>query len=186
MGDDVVVRASPVVPSGVERTFGPNETIVTKTDIKGVITYANKVFLRVSALSEAEAIGKPHNLIRHPEMPRAVFKLFWDTLQDRQELFAYVVNLAADGAHYWVHAHVTPSVGERGQVVGYHSSRRKPGRSAVAAAQDLYRRLSAEERRHAGAKEGLDASYSMLQSILRERGQTYDQFVWELTNASPT
>ncbi|HWS36356.1 MAG TPA: PAS domain-containing protein [Actinoplanes sp.] len=179
------MRAPAVVPSGVERTFGENETIVTKTDTKGILTYANKVFLRVSALSEAEAIGRPHNLIRHPEMPRAVFKLLWDTLHDRQELFAYVVNLAADGAHYWVLAHVTPSIDDRGQVIGYHSSRRRPGRSAVAAVQDLYRRLHAEERRHSGAKEALDASWSMLQSLLRERGQTYDQFVWELTNTGP-
>ncbi|MFC4069922.1 PAS domain-containing protein [Actinoplanes subglobosus] len=177
------MRASAVVPSGVERTFDEDEIIVTKTDTKGVLTYANKVFLRVSALSEAEAIGRPHSLIRHPEMPRAVFKLLWDSLQARQELFAYVVNLAADGAHYWVLAHVTPSLDARGQVVGYHSSRRRPERAAVDAAQELYGRLRAEERRHPGSKEGLDASWAMLQETLGSRGQTYDQFVWELTNA---
>ena len=178
------MRAPAVVPSGVERTFEEGEIIVTKTDTKGVLTYANDVFLRVSALSEAEAIGKPHSLIRHPDMPRAVFKLLWDSLKARQELFAYVVNLAADGAHYWVLAHVTPSVDARGQVVGYHSSRRRPERAAVAAAQSLYGMLRAEERRHGNPKDALDASWSMLQSRLGERGQTYDQFVWELTNAS--
>jgi PAS domain S-box-containing protein len=178
------MRVTTVVPSGVERTFGEDEIIVTKTDTKGVLTYANKVFLQVSALTEAEAIGKPHSLIRHPEMPRAVFKLLWDSLKARQELFAYVVNLAADGAHYWVLAHVTPSFDAHGQVVGYHSSRRKPERAAVAAAQDLYSRLRAEERRHDNAKSALDASWAMLQSRLDESGQTYDQFVWDLTNAS--
>lgn len=178
------MRASPVVPSGVERTFGEDEIIVTKTDTKGILTYANKVFLRVSALSESEAIGKPHSLIRHPDMPRAVFKLLWDSLNARQELFAYVVNLAADGAHYWVLAHVTPSLDSRSRVVGYHSSRRKPEQAAVAAAQELYARLRAEERRHSGSQVALDASWAMLQNVLAERGQTYDQFVWELTNAS--
>ncbi|GIE31103.1 chemotaxis protein [Actinoplanes italicus] len=172
------------MPSGVERTFDEDEIIVTKTDTKGVLTYANRVFLRVSALTEAEAIGKPHSLIRHPEMPRAVFKLLWDSLKAREELFAYVVNLASDGAHYWVLAHVTPSLNEHGQVVGYHSSRRKPERAAVAAAQEVYGRLRAEERRHDNAKSALDASWAMLQSLLDQNGQTYDQFVWELTNAS--
>lgn len=178
------MKPSPVVPSGVERTFAEDEIIVTKTDLKGVLTYANKVFLRVSALTEDEAIGQPHSLIRHPEMPRAVFKLLWESLKAREELFAYVVNLAADGAHYWVLAHVTPSFDAYGRVVGYHSSRRKPERAAVSAAQELYRQLRAEERRHTNAKAALDASWAMLQSGLDERGQTYDQFVWELTNAS--
>ncbi|WP_229070052.1 PAS domain-containing protein [Actinoplanes sp. DH11] len=177
------MRATHVVPTGVERTFGEDEIIVTKTDTKGVLTYANKVFLRLSALTEAEAIGRPHSLIRHPEMPRSVFKLLWDSLKDRQELFAYVVNLASDGAHYWVLAHVTPSFDERGQVVGYHSSRRKPDRAAVAAAQELYGRLRAEERRYDNPRAALDAGWEMLQSTLSGRGQTYDQFVWELTNA---
>src|SRR5689334_2578922 len=102
------MRATRTRPTGVERTFGADEIIVTKTDPRGVITYANEVFLRVSALTEAEAAGQPHSIIRHPDMPRAVFKLLWDTLGERQEIFAYVKNLAADGAHYWVFAHVTP------------------------------------------------------------------------------
>lgn len=182
--DDELMRAPTIVPSGVERTFDQDEIIVTKTDTKGVLTYANKVFLRVSALTEAEAIGKPHSLIRHPDMPRAVFKLLWDSLKAREELFAYVVNLAADGAHYWVLAHVTPSVDAHGRVVGYHSSRRKPERSAVTAIQALYGRLRAEERRHDNAKAALEASWAMMQSLLQEHGQTYDQFVWDLTNAS--
>ena len=128
------MRLTQVRPTGTERTFSPGELIVTKTDPRGVITYANDVFLRMSALTEAEAVGQPHSLIRHPDMPRAVFKLLWDTLQERREIFAYVVNLAADGAHYWVFAHVTPSYDETGRVVGYHSNRRVPSRAAIAAA----------------------------------------------------
>jgi PAS domain S-box-containing protein len=182
--DHGIMSAAATRPTGVERTFDEDEIIVTKTDLKGLITYANPVFLRISALTEEEAIGKPHSLIRHPDMPRAVFKLLWDSLKNQQELFAYVVNLAADGAHYWVLAHVTPSFDSRGAVVGYHSNRRKPERAAIAAATELYGQLRAEERRHAGSREALDASWRMLQAALRERGQTYDQFVWELTNAS--
>nr|BFE86398.1 hypothetical protein GCM10020093_089990 [Planobispora longispora] len=125
------MRASAIRPTGVERTFAPDEIIVTKTDLKGHITYANDVFLRVSAYSEEEVLGQPHSLIRHPDMPRCVFALLWQEIRRGREIFAYVVNLAADGAHYWVLAHVTPSAGPGGQIVGYHSNRRVPGEAAL-------------------------------------------------------
>src|SRR5690349_21243074 len=141
------MRATDVRPAGVERTFGENELIVSKTDPRGVITYGNDVFLRVSALPEAQAVGSPHNVIRHPDMPRAVFKLLWDTLEQRREIFAYVLNLAADGAHYWVFAHVTPSFDRAGRLLGYHSNRRRPAPSAVTAIRDVYSRVLDEERR---------------------------------------
>lgn len=134
-----------VRPTGVERTFADDEIIVTKTDPQGRITYANEVFLRMSALTEAEALGAPHSLIRHPDMPRGVFRLLWQTISQGQEMFAYVVNLAADGAHYWVFAHVTPTFDRSGRILGYHSNRRVPDRGGVAAVQDMYRRLRAVE-----------------------------------------
>lgn len=175
------MRAAAVRPTGVERTFGTDEIIVTKTDVKGIIRYANESFLRISALEEHEAVGKPHSVIRHPDMPRAIFKLLWDTISAGEEIFAYVVNLASDGGHYWVLAHVTPSFGSGGRIVGYHSNRRSPERSAVRAADDLYRRLRAEERRHANSRDAVDASYRLLQAEMAERGQTYEEFVWQLT-----
>ena len=174
------MRLTQVRPTGTERTFSPGELIVTKTDPRGVITYANDVFLRMSALTEAEAVGQPHSLIRHPDMPRAVFKLLWDTLQERREIFAYVVNLAADGAHYWVFAHVTPSYDETGRVVGYHSNRRVPSRAAIAAADQLYGRLRAEERRFDRTPDAVRAGSDALARVLAERGSTYDELVWEL------
>src|SRR4051794_29210714 len=172
-----------VSPTGVERTLGEDELIVTKTDPRGVLTYANDVFLRLSALTEDECLGRPHNIIRHPDMPRAVFKLLWETLEQRQEVFAYVVNLARDGAHYWGLAHVTPSLDGHGRLVGYHSSRRRPDPGPVAEITRIYADLRAEERRHDRSPAGLDASWASLQAMLAERGQTYDEFVWSLTNA---
>jgi len=167
-----------VRPTGEERTFAAEELIVSKTDPRGVITYANDVFLRVGAYSLDEVIGRPHNLIRHPEMPRAVFQLLWDTLADRQELFAYIVNLAADGAHYWVLAHVTPSYGPDGAVVGYHSNRRRPSRRAVDRVRPLYERLLAEERRHPNARAAVAASSALLQQLVGEQAASYEDFVW--------
>lgn len=171
-----------VRPTGVERSFGRDEVIVTKTDLKGRITYANDVFCRVSAIEEAELLGRPHSIIRHPEMPKAVFQLLWDTLKDRQELFAYVVNLAGDGAHYWVLAHVTPSIGPGGDIVGYHSNRRLPDPRAIREIEPMYRQLISEERRHSRSADAARAGRDLLHQMLADRDTTYDRFVWSLTN----
>ena len=179
---DLTALARAVRPTGVERTFGRDEVIVTKTDLRGRITYANDVFCRVSAMAESDLLGRPHSVIRHPEMPKAVFTLLWDTLGAKQELFAYVVNLAGDGAHYWVLAHVTPSLGPDGEVVGYHSNRRLPDPRAIREVEPIYRRLVAEERRHARSADAARAGEALLHDLLAERGTTYDQFVWSLAN----
>jgi PAS domain S-box-containing protein len=169
-----------VVPTGVERTFSADELIVSKTDPRGVITYANDVFLRVSGYELDRVIGQPHNLIRHPEMPKAVFQLLWDTLATGCELFAYINNLAADGAHYWVLAHVTPSYGPRGAVIGYHSSRRSPSAGAVAQVRPLYEQLLAEERRHPNGRAAVEASSHLLAELLDQRGTSYEDFIWSV------
>ena len=174
------MRPIDIHPSGQERTFGQDELIVTKTDLQGRLTYCNDVFLRMSAYPEHEMLGQPHSMIRHPEMPRAVFKLLWDTLKDGREIFAYVVNLAGDGAHYWVLAHVTPSRDAAGKVVGYHSNRRVPSRRALEVVRPLYRRLLAEEARHSRPADAVAASTALLEATLEQAGQSYDQFLWSL------
>jgi PAS domain S-box-containing protein len=169
-----------VVPNGVERFFGDDEIIVSKTDLQGKITYANDVFIRVSGYEEAELIGAPHSLIRHPEMPRAVFKLLWDTLAGGHEIFAYVNNMARTGDNYWVLAHVTPSFDRDGAIIGYHSNRRVPDSDKVAKVKPLYAALLAAERQHADRRDGLVASVALLEGILAQAGLRYDEWVWTL------
>ena len=178
------MRTTAIQPTGVERTFGVEEIIVSKTDPKGLITYANDVFLRVSAYAEEEVIGKPHNVIRHPHMPRAVYQLMWDTIACGEEIFAYVVNLAGDGAHYWVLAHITPSFDSHGRIVGYHSNRRCPDRAAVAAIEPVYLELRTIERQEPSSPAGLAASTQRLTDLLADRGQSYDEFVWSLASST--
>lgn len=172
-----------VVPSGVERTIADDELIVSKTDARGVMTYVNDVFLRVSAYPESEVLGQPHNMIRHPDMPRCIFKLLWDTIKAGQEIFAYVVNLAGDGAHYWVLAHVTPSFGPGGQIIGYHSNRRSPDRAGMDVIRPLYGQLVAEERKHARPADAVAASTAMLTGRAEAAGG-YERFVWSLESAT--
>jgi PAS domain S-box-containing protein len=170
---------STVRPTGVQRSFGVDEVIVSKTDLQGRITYANKVFIRVSRYEESELLGKPHNVIRHPDMPRAVFGLMWSEIQAGREIFAYANNLASDGVNYWVFAHVTPTL-SRGKIVGYHSNRRVPDEASVRVIEPIYAALVAEERRHQHPKKAIEASTAMLTQMLADRGITYDEFVWSL------
>lgn len=175
------MRKLAVPPSGREVSFGQDELIVSKTDLKGHITYANHVFQRVSGYTEAELVGQPHNLIRHPGMPCCVFKLLWDTLADGREIFAYVLNQARNGDEYWVFAHVTPSFDKQGRCVGYHSNRRVPYPDALPKVKELYAALLAEERRHANIHEGMAASLAMVTGLLQQKGVSYAEFVFSLS-----
>lgn len=167
--------------TGVEQFFGDDEIIVSKTDLKGRITYCNDVFLRIAGYTEKECVGQPHSMIRHPEMPRCIFGLLWDTIQDGREIFAYVINRCKNGDHYWVNAHVTPSRNGAGEIVGYHSNRRVPDRTILESQIiPLYRDLLAEEKRHANRKDGLRASTDQVHGMLASAGLEYDEFVARL------
>jgi len=166
--------------TGVERTFGEDEIIVSKTDMKGCITYANQVFLRVAQFQEQEVLGKPHNIIRHPDMPRCVFQLLWDTIQAGREIFAYVINRAKSGDHYWVLAHVTPTLDAHRRIIGFHSNRRLPRIEAVNKVKPLYQMLIQEEQKYLNPREGCQASLAKVVSLLQEQGLGYDEFVFSL------
>lgn len=167
-------------PKQNERSFGEDEIIVSKTDLKGRIVYANEVFCRVGLYAEHELIGQPHSIVRHPDMPRCVFQLLWQTIAAGDEIFAYVKNMAKNGDYYWVFAHVTPSYGADGKIEGYHSNRRKPRIEALRQIEPIYRRLRAEEERHPDGKQGQAAGMALLADLLRQHGKTYEEFVFSL------
>ncbi|KAA0138305.1 PAS domain-containing protein [Gimesia chilikensis] len=168
------------IPTGQERTFADHEIIVSKTDLKGRITYANQTFIEISGYTEEELLGQPHNLIRHPDMPRCVFKLLWDTIQAGEEIFAYVVNLCMNGDHYWVLAHVTPTWNLSGQISGYHSSRRVPERKALEKVIPLYRSLKRIEGASSDWRTGMQNATVELLSQLDAVGMEYDEYVFAL------
>lgn len=167
--------------TGIERRLHVDDLIVSKTDLQGRITYANRTFLEISGYGEDELLGRPHNVIRHPQMPRCVFKYLWDTIAAGREVFAYVVNRCKNGDHYWVFAHVTPTFDAQGRIVSYHSNRRAPLRSAIPPIELLYRRLLAEEQHHTGPREAWQASLPLLMETLQQRGVTYDEFIFSLS-----
>ncbi len=167
--------------TGIEKTFKDSEIIVSKTDLKGRITYCNDMFLNISGYTEQECLGQPHSMIRHPHMPRCIFGLLWETLQDGKEIFAYVVNRCKNGDHYWVNAHVTPSTDQTGKIIGYHSNRRVPNQRILKEIiKPLYTDLLREEQRHTNRKMGLEHSSNMITKILEQKNVQYDEFIAKL------
>ncbi|MBP8285299.1 MAG: PAS domain-containing protein [Rhodoferax sp.] len=153
--------------------------IVSKTDLKGRITYCNRVFIEFSGFTASELMGEQHNIVRHPDMPRGVFKFLWDTLAQKKECFAFVKNMCKDGSFYWVFANVTPDFDSNGQVVGYFSVRRKASTQAIALMGGLYQAMLEEERK-AGTKDACDASLAFLVNTLQQKGVSYEQFILSL------
>ena len=177
----VAPSVSRIQPTNVEKHFDRGDIIVSKTDTKGRITYANSVFCAVSGFTLPELIGAPHSIIRHPDMPRAVFKLLWDTILDRREVFAYVKNLSKSGAYYWVFAHVTPSYSKDGQIIGFHSNRRVPERRILDdVIIPLYAEVLREEAKHRNGKEALAAGFKYLVDFVSARKMTYEELIFSL------
>ncbi len=165
-------------PTSHESPLGDDELIVSKTDPRGHIIYANDVFLRVAMASEKEVLGEPHCLVRHPDMPRGIFKLLWDRLESKHEIFAFVKNMAKNGDYYWVFAHVTPTLDSSGKIIAYHSSRRKPSKQQIAKIAPIYASLLDMERKISNPKEAANASYNALQDLMKQQGTTYDEFIF--------
>lgn len=123
-----------------EHLLNESDMIVTLTDPKGIITFANDAFIRISGFSKEELIGQPHNLVRHPDMPEAAFKDLWDTLKSGQSWMGLVKNRCKNGDYYWVSAFVSPCY-DNDRLVGYQSVRFRPTRAAVKRAEHLYKQL---------------------------------------------
>lgn len=165
-----------VTPTSHEKVMREDDFIVSKTDLKGRITYGNRIFIEFSGYREEELLGAQHNIIRHPDMPRAVFKLLWDTISAGKECFAYVKNMSKDGSFYWVFTNVTPSYDPQGNMIGYYSVRRKPKAGAVAVVSQLYQAMLEAEQK-AGPKNAMEASTQLLQDFLNEKGLRYEELV---------
>jgi len=173
------MKQKSVMPTAQERVMRENDFIVSKTDLTGRITYGNQIFQEFAGYSESELLGKQHNVVRHPDMPRAAFQLVWDTIKAQQEVFAYVINLSRDGSFYWVFAHITPSYDRNGKVMGYLSVRRKPRPDAVNVISGIYKQMLDIEKK-VGPKEAVAASSAFLADFLNEKGASYEEIILAL------
>ena len=164
-----------IAPTNNEVKMAKNDFIVSKTDAKGIITYCNEIFMEMAGYEERELLGKNHNIIRHPDMPQAAFKLAWDLISVGKEFFGFVKNLKKDGGYYWVFANITPDYNENGKIIGYTSVRRTPPQSAIDAVGPIYKEMVRLEQNG-----GMDASGKYLFAFLDENNVTYDELVISL------
>ncbi len=170
-----------ITPTNKERIMRENDFIVSKTDLKGIITYCNRIFMEFANYTEEELLGQNHNVIRHPDMPSVIFKVLWDEIQAGKEVNAYVKNLSSDGSYYWVFANITPVFNGKNEIVGYSAVRRAPDREKLQSVIiPLYEQLLAEEKKHSKKSEGIAASYELLNKILEEKGKSYEEFILTL------
>lgn len=157
----------PVTPTGIEKKMSCDSLIISKADLSSIITYANKDFCLYSGYSTAELIGQPQNIIRHPDMPRAIFNLMWDHLKQQQEFFGYIKNMAKDGSHYWAFANIAPTY-INGQHIGYMSARRCPSPAALEVIIPLYEKMTRVEQGLAREQQIPMSSAVLLQAINKE------------------
>ena len=163
-----------------EVCMADDEFIVSKTDLRGYITYANRTFMKMAVLSEDQLLNVNHNIIRHPDMPKGVFKFVWMTIKKEQEFFGYVKNLRSDGRYYWVFANITPEYDENGKLSGYLSVRRKPPASAIKAIEPIYKQMIEIETLASSNKVAEDKSIEFLLQQLEDLNVEYQDLVISL------
>nr|WP_321265965.1 PAS domain-containing protein [uncultured Sulfurimonas sp.] len=153
-------------PLDIEIKLDPKRYIVSETDSKGKITYCNDYFREVSGYTEEELIGSPHNIVRHPDMPRVVFKLLWETISKGKNINAVVKNLAKDGRYYWIFTEFEIRKDtDTGNIIGYHASRKTISKHVIEIIADLYAKLLEIEK-----NDGIEASQTYLVDFLKDKG----------------
>jgi len=163
------------LPIDKEIVLDPFKTIMSKTDRKGIIEFANDYFMEVSGYKEWELMGQPHNIIRHPDMPKIIFKLLWDRLYDGKNIHAVVKNLSKDGRYYWVITDFQIKYNSEGDIRALYSRRKAIPEKVKYFFSDFYHKLLQIEE-----KNGIKASYHYLMGFLEDHHKTYDKFILDL------
>ncbi len=158
-----------IIPNNIERKLEDQDFIVSKTDTTGRITYANRIFMQICGYSEEQLLHVQHNIIRHPDMPRGVFKFMWDTLKAGNEFFGFAKNMCSDGGFYWVFANITPDYSSEGELQGYYSVRRKPPDSAIRIIEPVYAHML-EIERTSNKADGPSNAINYLVDVVKQSG----------------
>ena len=158
-----------------EVKFSKKKFIVSKTDPKGNIIFANKNLCEISGYTEDELIGVSHSIFRHPDMPRAIFFLIWNSLLRGEAVSGVVKNLAKSGEYYWVIADFDIKRDETGSIKSFIAFRRAAPRQVIDEVKELYASMLKIEKRH-----GMEGALSYFEAYLEERGMSYEEFLNDL------
>ena len=161
-------------PIDEEVIVEPRKTITSNTDIKGIIKGNNSYFSEISGYTTAQLKNQNHNIIRHPDMPKIVFKLMWDRILQKKNIYAFVKNLRKDGKYYWVITdfEVLVDKNDKDKIIGFYAYRKAAPRDGIEKISKLYEALIEEEK-----KGGMEASAKYLEEFLTKNNTTYDKYI---------
>ena len=163
-------------PINKEIILDPKKVIMSKTNRKGVIEYANRYFVEISGYEEYELMGRPHNMIRHPDMPKIIFKILWERLHQGKNIHAVVKNLAKNGKYYWVITNFETKFDDKGNVISHYSRRKAAPEHVVFGVSKLYKILLSLERND----KTLKSSRNYFEGFFEYKNTTYDNFMLDL------
>jgi PAS domain S-box-containing protein len=164
------------IPIDKEVSWDKTKTIMSKTDLYGTIEYANEVFVDVCGYEDYELMAQPHNIVRHPDMPKIVFKVLWENIQKGNQFHGIVKNLAKSGRYYWVITNFEYSRDENGNIVNYIARRKAVPQDVITKhIEPLYKKLLQIEQ-----ASGVDASEKYLIGFLEEEGLSYVELITKL------
>jgi len=163
------------IPLNEEIKLDPSKTSMSKTDPKGIIEYANESFMEVCGYTESELMGRPHNIVRHPDMPRVVFKLMWERLLKAQGIYAVVKNMAKDGRFYWVIAKLETKLDENNTIISHFARRKAAPADVVSRIEKLYKTLKSIEE-----DQTPEVAEKYFYGLLEEKDISYDEFIMQV------
>jgi PAS domain S-box-containing protein len=164
-------------PSERELEWDRTKVLYSKTDAKGNILYANDAFIDVCGYDDVELIDKPHNILRHPDMPKVIFKLVWENVLQGKECSAVFKNMSKTGRYYWVNGEIKNGVAENGQVFYTSSQKSIPAEAVAEHIEPLYKKLLQIEK-----VSGLQTSENYLIGFLEEKRKTYFEYINSVIN----
>ncbi|HHH37292.1 MAG TPA: PAS domain S-box protein [Epsilonproteobacteria bacterium] len=174
------VQLQRAAPKDESIQLDPKKYLLSKTDPRGNIEYCNSYFVKISGYSEKELVGKPHSIVRHPDMPSAVYELMWEHLHRRKNIYMLMKNMAKDGRYYWVGAEFNIKVNKAiDELQGYFAYQKPAPAHALPHIEAFYQKLKAIEE-----ESGTEASYKYLQGFLEERHQSWNEYMDDLVNTS--
>ena len=167
-----------ITPNNNEIILDPSKVIMSKTNSKGIIQYANNYFIEVSQYEEYELIGKPHNIIRHPDMPKIIFKVMWRKLHKGENLFTIVKNLTKNGDFYWAVTKFETTYDKDGSIMAHYARRKAVPTKAREITEDIYKMILAIEKHDEKLAE------ETFYEVLKNHNLTYDELFLEITGMS--
>ena len=173
------MNSEKVIPVNTEVHWDKSLELVSKTDKVGTIKYANEAFVNVCGYEEYELVGQAHNTIRHPEMPKVIFKLLWKNLLNGKDFHAIVKNMAKHGRYYWVITRFEIFKDDKGEITGFMGRRKSVPTEVSDKIEELYKKLKQIE-----DSSGIDSAEDYLTGYLEDQKKTYEEYISEILNSA--